>query len=135
MCWWDAALPFKANWVPGNPGFIFLPFPPQELQYFLSPWFPFKVITDFDIDDGEAGLELLGEDVVDFLRPWEEEAGGEEFLEDRPTLFTDPAGEDVLLGIRLSVLFAEFLAELVFCVLVYVSSVKNGLGVKLLKKI
>ena len=111
-----------------------LPFPPQELQYFLSPWFPFKVSTDFDIDDGEAGLELLGEDVVDFLRPWEEEAGGEEFLEDRPTLFTDPAGEDVLLGIRLSVLFAEFLAELVFCVLVYVSSVKNGLGVKLLKK-
>ena len=55
-------------------------------------------------------------------------------MEDRPTLFTDPAGEDVLLGIRLSVLFAEFLAELVFCVLVYVSSVKNGLGVKLLKK-
>ena len=55
-------------------------------------------------------------------------------MEDRPTLFTDPAGEDVLLGIRLSVLFAEFLAELVFCVLVYVSSVKIGLGVKLLKK-
>ena len=55
-------------------------------------------------------------------------------MEDRPTPFTDPAGEDVLLGIRLSVLFAEFLAELVFCVLVYVSSVKNGLGVKLLKK-
>ena len=115
ICWWDAALPFNANCVAGIGFTIFpFPFPPQLLQYFFPlPWFPFIVPADFVIEDGEDGLELLGDDTVDFFEPWEE-ARGDAFLEDRPAFLTDPAGDGVPLDDPFSPFLVALLVGLVF---------------------
>ena len=75
-------------------------------------------MVDFDIDEGEDGFELVGEDVVDFFDPWDE-VRGEAFLDALPPLLMDPAGDDVPLGARFSAVVAALgLVELVFYVLV-----------------
>ena len=119
MCWWEAALPFNANAAAGI-AFRTLPspFPPQLLQnFFPPPWFPFSCDEDLDIADGDVGLELVGDDAVDFFEPWEE-ASGDAFLEDLPELLTDPAGDGVPLGTRFSPFLATWLVVFMFYLLV-----------------
>ena len=71
-------------------------------------------MVDFDIDDGEDGLELVGEDVVDFLDPWDE-AKGEAFLDALPPFLIDPAGD----GVPLVVLFSAVVATLLLVAFVF----------------
>ena len=58
-------------------------------------------MVDFDIAEGEDGLELVGEEVVDFFDPWEA-IKGDAFLDALPPLLIDPAGD----GVPLVVLFS-----------------------------
>ena len=82
---------------------------------------PFIVTADFVIEEGEDGLELFGDDAVDFFEPWEE-ARGDAFLDDLPTFLIDPAGDDVPLDAAFSTFLVALLVEFAFYVLVvYVS--------------
>ena len=65
------------------------------MQYLFPTGFPFEVIPDFVEDVGEDGLELFGDEARDFLDPFKE-IRGEEFLEDLPPFFIDPAGDGVV---------------------------------------
>ena len=92
-----------------------MPFPPQLLQYFFPPLpAPFNAIVDFDIAEGEDGLELFGVDVVDFFDPWED-VRGDAFFDALPPFLIDPAGD----GVPLVVLFSAVVATLLLVAFVF----------------